>query len=34
MCIVIGTVLSVFGAVVPSMRAARMQPADAMRSEI
>lgn len=34
MCIVIGTVLSVFGAVVPSMRAARMQPADAMRSDI
>ena len=34
MCIVIGTVLSVIGAVFPSMRAARMQPADAMRSEI
>jgi ABC-type antimicrobial peptide transport system permease subunit len=34
MCLVIGTVLSIVGAVVPSMRAARMQPADAMRSEI
>ncbi len=34
MCIVIGTILSVIGAVFPSMRAARMQPADAMRSEI
>ena len=34
MCMVIGTVLSIIGAVVPSMRAARMQPADAMRSEI
>jgi ABC-type antimicrobial peptide transport system permease subunit len=34
LCIIIGTVLSVVGAVIPSMRAARMQPADAMRSEI
>ena len=33
-CLVIGTVLSIIGAVFPSMRAARMQPADAMRSEI
>jgi ABC-type lipoprotein release transport system permease subunit len=33
-CIVIGSVLSIIGAVFPSMRAARMQPADAMRSEI
>ena len=33
-CLIIGTVLSIIGAVFPSMRAARMQPADAMRSEI
>ena len=33
-CILIGTVLSVFAAVPPAMRAARMVPADAMRSEI
>lgn len=34
MCIVIGTVLSIVAAVPPAMRAAKMQPADAMRSEI
>lgn len=33
-CIVIGTVLSVLAAVPPAMRAAKMPPADAMRSEI
>jgi ABC-type lipoprotein release transport system permease subunit len=33
-CVLIGGVLSIIGAVFPSMRAARMQPADAMRSEI
>ena len=34
MCIIIGTVLSIVAAVPPAMRAAKMQPADAMRSEI
>jgi ABC-type antimicrobial peptide transport system permease subunit len=33
-CIVIGTFLSVIAAVPPAMRAAKMQAADAMRSEI
>ena len=33
-CIVIGTVLSIVAAMGPAMRAARMQPADAMRTEI
>jgi len=33
-CLVIGTILSVLAAVPPAMRAAKMQPADAMRSEI
>jgi putative ABC transport system permease protein len=33
-CVVIGTVLSVVAAVPPAMRAAKMQAADAMRSEI
>ena len=34
MCLVIGTVLSIIGALGPAIRAARMHPADAMRSEI
>ena len=34
MCIIIGTVLSIVAAVPPAMRAAKMQPADAMRTEI
>ncbi|MEO6909130.1 MAG: FtsX-like permease family protein [Abditibacteriaceae bacterium] len=33
-CLVLGTVLSIVAAVPPAMRAAKMQPADAMRSEI
>jgi putative ABC transport system permease protein len=33
-CILIGTVLSIVAAVPPAMRAAKMPPADAMRSEI
>ncbi|MDQ3814685.1 MAG: FtsX-like permease family protein [Armatimonadota bacterium] len=33
-CIVIGTLLSIVAAVPPAMRAAKMVPADAMRSEI
>ncbi|HEX8833867.1 MAG TPA: FtsX-like permease family protein, partial [Abditibacteriaceae bacterium] len=33
-CIVVGTILSIVAAVGPAMRAAKMQPADAMRSEI
>jgi putative ABC transport system permease protein len=34
MCIVIGTVLSILAAMGPAMRAAKMHPADAMRTEI
>lgn len=34
MCIGIGTVLSVVAAIPPAMQAAKMQPADAMRTEI
>lgn len=34
MCIVIGTFLSILAAVPPAMRAAKMPPADAMRTEI
>jgi ABC-type antimicrobial peptide transport system permease subunit len=34
MCIVLGTVLSIVAAVGPAMRAAKMPPADAMRTEI
>ena len=34
MCLVIGTLLSIIAAVGPAMRAAKMAPADAMRSEI
>ncbi len=33
-CVVIGTVLSIVAAMGPAIRAARMQPADAMRTEI
>jgi predicted lysophospholipase L1 biosynthesis ABC-type transport system permease subunit len=33
-CVVIGTVLSIIAALAPALRAARMQAADAMRSEI
>lgn len=33
-CLVLGTVLSIVAAVPPAIRAAKMQPADAMRSEI
>ena len=34
MCIAIGTTLSVVAAIPPAMQAAKMQPADAMRTEI
>jgi ABC-type antimicrobial peptide transport system permease subunit len=34
MCVILGTVLSVIAAVPPALRAARMQAADAMRTEI
>ncbi len=34
LCLVIGTVLSIIGALGPAIRAARMQPVDAMRSEV
>lgn len=34
LCIVLGTVLSIIAAVGPAMRAAKMPPADAMRTEI
>ena len=34
MCLLIGTLLSIIAAVGPAMRAAKMAPADAMRSEI
>jgi putative ABC transport system permease protein len=34
MCVVIGTVLSVLAAVPPAVRAAKMQPIDAMRTEV
>jgi ABC-type lipoprotein release transport system permease subunit len=33
-CVVIGTILSIVAAVPPAMRAAKMPPADAMRTEI
>ena len=33
-CLLIGTVLSIIGALGPAIRAARMQPVDAMRSEV
>lgn len=33
-CLILGTVLSIVAAVPPAIRAAKMQPADAMRSEI
>lgn len=33
-CIIIGTILSIVAAVPPAMRAAKMPPADAMRTEI
>lgn len=33
-CIIIGTILSILAAVPPAMRAAKMPPADAMRTEI
>lgn len=34
LCIVLGTVLSIVAAIPPAMRAAKMPPADAMRTEI
>ena len=33
-CVILGTLLSVIAAVPPALRAARMQAADAMRTEI
>jgi ABC-type lipoprotein release transport system permease subunit len=33
-CLILGTVLSIVAAVPPAIRAAKMPPADAMRSEI
>ncbi len=33
-CVVIGTILSVLAAVPPAVRAAKMQPVDAMRTEV